>query len=747
MKHLLTRPLLGLCLGTAALAGGLAVGVRPGNLEASSHREAPLIAYDPLADNTDVYAFRSPDDPTTVTIIANYIPFQLPQGGPVYYNFGENVRYEIHIKNRPSIANGSPAGTPTSTGDDITYRFTFALTNEDPTTHFRIRNAGAGPKENHKATYTCEVSRNGGAFTAIVTNGVVPPYNVGPRAISGTVGFNAANYRQLITNSIQTVGSGANAGTKVFCGTADDPFFVDIGAIEDLGNVRPTRARDGLYHKNVNTIALQIPISQLQRDGLQVSAAANILDPAFVIGVWASASRPALKTLVAPDASGNTTGAQTFSGNYVQVSRLGMPLTNEVLSNYGNKDEFNARTPYSENRAYDVNFTNPELGLYMANNAPVTPEAPKPAGQTYFGEAVPAFSMLRVQTKSLAGQPTFPAAGFDFRNGANGLASLAGTTTVAGTALAPLAQGGFGEYLLRTGQPRSADILPLFHTGVPNLPPYQLTPGKTALATGSAAVNPFSPGKPFINNFLPVGSLTSLGGDMLRLNMAVPVTPRNDPNFSTEGIVGAALLAMTPGSPYNNSTLQFIPNMDGFPNGRRLEDDVPRIELQVVSGACLATWGFFYDDFALASTNPLTPRTTSVVSFTTGVERNDTTLRAAWPFMQDPWSGTNAQPTVTSQRQGSGLGLQPNILAAQVFPNPVVDQTTVRYELATRATLTFTVTDMAGRKVATLATDRTQNPGSYDIVWKPANSVAPGQYVLVITSGKTMLQSIHLEKH
>ncbi|MDB5236434.1 MAG: hypothetical protein JWR44_3427 [Hymenobacter sp.] len=738
MKNLLSKPLLGACLGTAALAGALAWGPGTSQLEASSHREAPLIAYDPLADNTDVYAFRSPDDPNTVTIIANFIPFQLPQGGPSYYNFGENVRYEIHIKNRPSIAVGSPAGTPTSAGDDITYRFTFTLTNEDPSTHFRIRNAGAGPKENHKATYTCEVSRNGGAFTAIVTGGVVPPYNVGPRAISSAVGLNVPTYRQLITNAIQTVGTGANA-TKIFCGTADDPFFVDIGAIEDLGNLRPTRARDGLYHKNVNTIALQIPISQLQRDGLQVSAATSILDPAFVIGVWASASRPALKTLVAPDASGNTTGALTFSGNYVQVSRLGMPLTNEVVSNYGNKDEFNARTPYSENRAYDVNFTNPELALYMADNTPVPPAAPKPAGQTYFGEAVPGFSLLRIQSKSLAGATGLPPAGFDFRNGAPGLSGLAGSTAVAGTALAPIASGGLGEYLLRTGQPRSVDLLPLFHTGVPNVRPFQLATGKNG--------NPLAAGKPFINNFLPVGTATSVGGDMLRLNMAVPVTPRNSPDFSTEGLLAAAKLGLTDTRFNGNANLEPIPNMDGFPNGRRLEDDVPRIELQTVSGVVLASLGLWYDDYTPTSPNPVTTQLNNVLTFTTGVERNDTTIRAAWPFLQDPWSGTKAQPTVTSQRQGSGLGLQPGILAAQVFPNPVQDQTTVRYELATRATLTFTVTDMLGRKVATLATDKTQNAGSYDIVWKPSNSVAPGQYMLVIASGKTVLQSIHLEKH
>src|SRR4026208_36232 len=95
---------------------------------ASSHREAPLLYNDPLADNTDVYAFRSPDDTTMVTIIADYIPFQLPEGGPNYYNFSPNVRYEIHIKNQTATI-----------GDDITYRFTFSQTNEAAATFFNIR--------------------------------------------------------------------------------------------------------------------------------------------------------------------------------------------------------------------------------------------------------------------------------------------------------------------------------------------------------------------------------------------------------------------------------------------------------------------------------------------------------------------------------------------------------------------------------------------------------------------------------
>src|SRR5689334_22028635 len=132
----------------------LFVSLLPFMAQASSHREAPLISNDPLADNTDVYAFRSPDDTNTVTIIANYIPFELPEGGPNYYDFGTNIRYEIHIKNKS-----------TTTGDDITYRFTFTKLNEDSTTFFNIRLG----KENLKQRFTVEKSVDGGvSFTTIV---------------------------------------------------------------------------------------------------------------------------------------------------------------------------------------------------------------------------------------------------------------------------------------------------------------------------------------------------------------------------------------------------------------------------------------------------------------------------------------------------------------------------------------------------------------------------------------------------
>src|SRR3954465_13704393 len=125
---------------------------------ASSHREAPLISNDPLADNTDLYVFRSPCDTNKIVIIANYIPFEHPAGGPNWYNFGQNIRYEIHIKNKA-----------TGTTDDITYRFTFTQTNQDTTTFFNIRLG----KQNGKTLYTCERSLDGGlTWTTIMSNGM-----------------------------------------------------------------------------------------------------------------------------------------------------------------------------------------------------------------------------------------------------------------------------------------------------------------------------------------------------------------------------------------------------------------------------------------------------------------------------------------------------------------------------------------------------------------------------------------------
>ena len=724
MKNLLTRPLVQVALLATTVGGVLALSGEHNKLEASSHREAPLIADDPLADNTDLYAFRSPDAAAndanaSVTIIANYIPLELPQGGPNYNTFGENIRYEIHVKNNSA-----------TTGDDITYRFTFTRANQDPTTFFNIRLG----QQNLKTTYTCEKSVGGGAFTAIVTGGLVPPPNIGPRSITGPAGLNQAlTYASLVTASIQNLSD----GTQIFCGATDDPFFADLGGIFDLGGIRaPGAARDGLARKNTHAIAMRIPVAVLKKASAPaLTSTTNILDSNFIIGVWASASRPATRVLSA------TGAAPTVSGSYVQVSRLGMPLLNEVINPIGAKDAWNAATPYAEAAVTDDYLSNPELGLYVADNVPVAPAAPKVAGQTYYGEAVPGLGPLRIQTKSLAGQPLlggsgFP--GFDFRNGAAGVSALAGAPALNGTALAPIAQGGYGEYLLVAGKPRSVDIKPIFHTGVPNLPPYQLATGKGG--------NPLAAGKPFINNFLLVGAgAGNPGGDMLRLNMAVPPTSRTSAAFSSEGLLAAAVAGLTL-APYNtNSNVEFIPNMDGFPNGRRLEDDVTRIELQAVGGVVLAALGLWYDDFTPTSTNPVTAQLGRVLGFNAGITANDTTFRAAFPYSQTAWSGTTAQRVALAQRS-SGLGLSPNLTVAQAYPNPFLDRTTLRFELPTKATMTLVISDVTGRKVATIARDKNFSAGVNELQWQPNREVAPGQYIATLYNGKTVVQTVRIER-
>jgi Domain of unknown function (DUF4331)/Secretion system C-terminal sorting domain len=658
---------------------------------ASSHREAPLIANDPLADNTDLYAFRSPDDTNFITIIANYVPIQLPHGGPNYFGFGENIRYEIHIEND---------GT---SGDDITYRFTFSKTNQDPTTFFNIRLG----QQNLKTTYNCERSTDGGVtWTTIVTNGIVPPPNIGTRSITSAVGL-GTTYATLMTTAIAT----ATSGEKVFCGSVDDPFFVDLAGIFDVGDSpRQTgMSKDGLACFNVQTICIKVPIATLQKGGNPVTSAVNILDSDFIIGVWASASRQQIRTLTG-------TGTETYSGSWIQVSRLGMPLTNEAVIPIGDKDKWNSLTPYSEDPAMEAYFCNPELGLYM--------------DASLFGGAVPAMAPLRIQRNSLQT--------FDFGNTNDGLWPIRATNGGAGTALDTNL---FGNYLLRQGAPRSVDLLPIFYTGVPNLAPYQLW-------TGKAGGNPLAVGKPFINNFLPTF------GDMLRLNMAVPVTPRNDPAFSSLGLIQAAVLGLTDPAYNTTANLQFIPNMDGFPNGRRLEDDVTRIELQAVGGVVLASIGLWYDDYTAGGPNPVTANLGAVLAFTTGVEENDTTFQAAFPYVQMPWSGSGnkctgkqisyTQPAILSGSTGI-LGVTAPLAFVQNYPNPFSESTTFKYRVRSATHISIRIYDIHGRLVKTLL-DQNQNPGEFTVVWN-ADNLASGIYTAQVSLGNGVnVQSLKLIK-
>ena len=636
---------------------------------ASSHREAPLISNDPLADNTDVYAFRSPADSSKIILIANYIPFEHPAGGPNYYNFGENIRYEIHVDNNTA--------TP---GDDIIYRFTFTQVNEDPTTFFNIRLG----KQNIKTTYKCERSTNAGAtFTTIVAAGTVPPNNIGPRSIESGVGLGAASYEALADAAITT----ATSGEKVFCGPRDDPFFVDLGGAFDAGGFRTAGARDGLAKLNCHTIAIEVPISTLQKTGRTTATATSILDNDFIIGVYANASRPAITTL-------STNGDKpSTSGAWIQVSRLGMPLTNEAVIAIGAKDKWNSVGPKDDGQFIPY-FTNPELALYMDDSQ--------------FGLAVPGLKDLRIQTKSLGS--------FDFRNGKPGLYPLKGNPALDGTALS---EANFGSILLPDAMsPRAVDILPIFYTGVPNLRPYQL-------ATGKPAGNPLAAGKPFINNFLPTL------GDYLRLNMAVPVTPRNSPDFSPLGIVQAAVLGLTdPRYTASGTALQNIPNMDGFPNGRRLEDDVTTIELQAVGGVALAAIGLWYDDYVIGQ-SPVTPQLVKTISFKEGVFKNDTTLRTAFPFLQTPWRGFRGASYVGPKSDNIGLGLLPGYLGISAYPNPFKTSTRIRYNLTDAANnVRVEITDALGRKIAVFEEGK-KAKGEYNFVFSKPNLAAASYYVRV----------------
>ena len=673
------------------LAAFIAIGAffayQSADLTASSHREAPMISNDPLADNTDLYAFRDPNDSNKVNIIAGYVPAELPQGGPNYFSFGEDIRYEIHIKNNASTS-----------GDDITYRFKFTKQNEDPTTFFNIRLG----KENLKTTYTAEKSIGGGPFTAIVNNGIVPPPNIGPRSISSGVGLNSPDYETLFTNAIAS----ASTGEQVYCGPSDDPFFVDLGGIFDLGQTRAGGSgvdapKDGLKCKNVHVIALKIDIGDLQKDGKTANQAANILDPDFVIGVWASASRQQIRTL-------NGNGTETHTGPYLQVSRLGMPLTNEAIIPIGDKDYWNSLTPYQDSTLFDEYFCNPELGLYMDTS--------------FFGAAIPGLAKLRIQRAS----PTV-LGNVDFGNSHDGLYVLYGNAATNNTALDTNI---FGKYLLRQGKPRSVDLLPIFYTGVPNLAPYQL-------ATGKTAGNPLSAGKPFINNFLPTF------GDMLRLNMAVPATPRNSPDFSSLGIVQAAALGLTDPRFNTSTSLQNIPNMDGFPNGRRLEDDVTRIELQAVGGVALAAIGLFYDDYTIGN-SPLTTRLLNVLTYTTGVEANDTTFRSDFPYVQIPWSGYDLCTggyVITAINPGPGLNVGAPQLLMESFPNPTTEQVTLRYRVNSKTRVSIKVYDNNGKIVFEPLKNEMRESGIYDIKFATSN-YSPGVYYATLMNDNKTVQSV-----
>ena len=401
-----------------------------------------------------------------------------------------------------------------------------------------------------------------------------------------------------------------------------------------------------------------------------------------------------------------------------------------IVTLFGSSGLRNALTPYQDLEKLNVfgnYFYNPELGLYMDD--------------ALFGTAVPALSKLRIQKNSLA--CAFGGNGFGFGNGQNGLYGLKGNALLNGTALA---ENSFGSLLLpAANSPRSVDLWPIFNTGVPNARPYQLATGKNG--------NPLAAGKPFINNFLPNG------GDMLRLNMAVPPTPRNHPQFSNLGIVQAAVLGLTNPAYNSNADLQWIPNMDGFPNGRRLEDDIVRIELQAVSGIALAAIGLWYDDYNCAG-SPVTQDLVDVLTYDAGVTSNDVALKSSFPYVASPWPGTHncdcgdntaGKPNTsigempTQKAPAANVGLASPEMNLSTYPNPGNNTNTIKYSVDAASQVKIVVYDMQGRMVKQLA-DKKHEAGVYTTQWD-MSKLSNGTYVVSAVKDGNVKQSIKVVKN
>lgn len=367
-KRIDSRILAGLVTCTAALGGVPA--------SASSHREAPQITEDPTVDCTDVYSFVSPDKPDTVTLIANYIPLEEPSGGPNYYKFSDTALYEVHIDNDGDAI------------EDITFRFEFTTTTRNAGTFLYntgpITVAPSGDDydglnvvQRYKIT-RIDGDRRRGRVTVLGAGLLVAPTNVGPKSIP--------NYDALATAAVHTLSD----GTQVFCGPRDDPFYIFLGAAFDLLNVDAVLpggdaasqglGRDQLGGFNCHSIALQVPKHLLTSDGMApVDPAAD----ASIIGVWSTASRRQVRL-------GRTGGRSAIQGGaWVQVSRLGMPLVNELVIPRSHKDRFNNSKPKDD--AQFLSFVQePELaGILQGLFGLPVPAAPRTDMVTAFLTGVP----------------------------------------------------------------------------------------------------------------------------------------------------------------------------------------------------------------------------------------------------------------------------------------------------------------------------------------------------------------------
>jgi hypothetical protein len=477
----------------------------------SSHREAPQISKDPTADSSDVYAFVSPDAPDTVTLIANYVPLQAPDGGPNFYEFGDDVLYAINIDND---------------GDgeaNITYHFRFTTVNNIPSSFLyndgpitALTKPGTpNTPWNRQQTYALsrvDHHKSGKKTTTTLGSGLlVPPCNIGPRS---TPNYEKTFLPATGTSAIHSFNGSGHSG-KVFAGQRADAFFVDLGSIFDLGTLRPFEQAhlipspsamgiNALGAANVHSLALQVPITDLTHGGSKPSSttASNA-----VIGVWTTASRQKVQM------TADNRGEGTATGPWVQVSRLGNPLVNEVIIGLEDKDYWNSKPPKSDGTTFFKYVANPLLA-----------------------------SLLNV---------IYPGV---FPKLAAYIKAHAGTTTTS---------------------PGRPDLVAILLSGIPKgivSPTFATNVGGTALA------------------------------DMLRLNVAIPPTTTSP---SPLGVLGG--------------------DVAGFPNGRRVADNVVAIELRAIAGATipLVDPSFTPDDAASQLTDG-----------STGPDTLD-----AFPYLGTPYSG------------------------------------------------------------------------------------------------------------
>ncbi|HVE74016.1 MAG TPA: DUF4331 domain-containing protein [Mycobacteriales bacterium] len=522
--------------GVTVASGAALLG--PGTSAASSHREAPYIQGDPAVDNTDTYAFVSPDDPTSVTLVANWLPFQEPAGGPNFFPWDTTAAYDIHIDN-----NGDAR-------PDLTYRWTFNdvdkrgaqergkvdgtfLYNDGPVDSL------TDPNLLFRQTYDLTVLRAGQPDVLLLNDAPVAPSNVGVASIPDYVKLRKEAVRNVVTPF---------GDAKSYAGQADDPFYLDLRVFDLLyGGDLSEVGYDTLSGYNVNTIAYKVPKRAL--------VAGNDATANPVIGVWSTTSRQKTRVFAdtdaaTPQASGtDSTAATTDSGGFVQVSRLGNPLVNEAVVPANLKDYFNRSTP-----ANDGQF----LGKVQ------DPEIPQLIESIY---KIPNPNKLEGQTND------------DNRN----------------------------------------DLVGAFLTGFSKRAFAGETFGGAAKGVVNADLNSLD---------LNAVSPNPVPAEYLRLNVNVAPKKAGDAGYSTMGVIGG--------------------DLSGFPNGRRLGDDVIDIALRVLEGVLLRPDG------------DLKTAVAGLGDAVNGNERERPLLRE-FPYIADPHTGSDPRkgqtPVIFQQNFTSSGGV------------------------------------------------------------------------------------------